>query len=97
MYVPPPVGYLCRKMRQETDHASIRQSVRRAALRSVASAARAAVPKAAPTSQFAKNMVVKQSAVSMARYFSQGVRMMNTSNTESQVTEEPQGEMLSAM
>lgn len=71
-----------------------RQSLRRVALRSVASAARAAAPKA-PSSQFIpRNMIAKQSAVTLARYFSQSVRLMDESVNESQVTEQPQGRVL---
>lgn len=56
-----------------------RQSLRRVALRSAASAARVAAPKA-PTNQFASQfasskITVKQSTVSLARYFSQTVRV----------------------
>ncbi|KAH8910475.1 RNA-binding domain-containing protein [Coniochaeta sp. PMI_546] len=71
-------------------------SIRRVALRSVASAARSAAPKA-PSSQFAGQFVaknvVKPSAVSFARYFSQSVRRMNeseSSNVESQIREQAQ-------
>ncbi|KAB5530295.1 hypothetical protein GE09DRAFT_1228298 [Coniochaeta sp. 2T2.1] len=78
--------------------ANNRQSVRRVALRSVAQAARASAPKAAPSTQFAGQFVaknvVKPSALSFARYFSQSVRMLNGNENgdafESQVTEQAQ-------
>ncbi len=100
MYVQFPLHRPSKERSRESCHANQvinRQSIRRAALRSVASAARAAAPKA-PTSQFAgqfaaKNAVVP-SAVSFARYFSQSVRRMNedeNNNVESQIAEQAQG------
>lgn len=63
-----------------------RHCIRRAALRSVASAARAAAPKV-PSSQFASQftcskVTVKQSSASIARFFSQTVRVAADETTE---------------